>query len=113
MRRGYQAPQSSSLVEPAGAVSGDGMSIQSIVATFECDACGKSFRVVLDPATEINGASIADAADNELKGYFDLSIQQEMHLCGTCTRKADALGPEDYEPTREQILEACQADEAA
>ena len=83
------------------------MSLQSIIAKFQCDVCGADFKVVMDPAQEINGATLMDAAEEEVRSFFDLSIQQDMHLCSTCTRKADAIGDEDYEPTVEEIKEAC------
>jgi hypothetical protein len=87
------------------------MSLKSIIAYFQCDVCGADFKVVMDPAEEINGAALADAADEELRSYFDLSIQRDMHLCSKCTPKADAIGDEDYEPTVEEIKEACLSDD--
>jgi hypothetical protein len=83
------------------------MSLKYITAALECDVCGSEFRVSMDPAEEIKTA-LAEAVDEEVRSYFDLSIQRDMHLCRNCTKKADAIGPEDYEPTVEEIKEACQ-----
>ena len=82
------------------------MSLQSIIAKFQCDVCGNEFKVVMDPAEPAKGC-LADMADEEVRSMFDLSIQRDMHLCSPCTRKADAIGDEDYEPTVEEIREAC------
>jgi len=82
------------------------MSLKSIIANFECDVCGTGFKVVMDPAEPAKGC-LADMADEEVRSFFDLSIQRDMHLCSTCTKKADAIGDDEYEPTVEEIKEAC------
>lgn len=82
------------------------MSLESITANFQCDVCGERFKVVMDPAETPKGA-LADAADEELRGFFDLSIQHDIHLCSSCTKKADAIGDDEYQPTVEEIKEAC------
>lgn len=81
------------------------MSIRCVTAKMECDACGTTFEVRLDPADKAPD-SIADAVDEEIRTLFEFSIQHDMHLCDSCTKKADAIGDEDYQPTREEILQA-------
>ena len=81
------------------------MSIRAVTAKFECDGCGKPFEVYMDPAEEINGASIMQAAEEEVRSSLCQSIQADMHLCQDCTRKVDLLGDGDYQPTRDEIVE--------
>lgn len=89
------------------------MAIKSIEARFECDGCGKFFAVGLDPADATNAAlpSVADLAEDVLRGGNPMtgesgSVQHDLHLCRLCTHKADAIGDEDHQPTRQEILEA-------
>jgi hypothetical protein len=89
------------------------MAIKSIEALFECDGCGKSFRVGIDPADSTNAAlpAVADLAEDVLRGGNPMtgecgSVQCDLHLCRSCTGKADAIGEEDHQPTRQEILEA-------
>jgi hypothetical protein len=83
------------------------VSVRGIRASVECDACGEPFHVDLDPAMEINGASLMDAAEQEIADDFALSsVQDGLHLCQKCTKVADRIGPEDHQPTRDEILEA-------
>lgn len=89
------------------------MSIQAIKAYFECDGCGERFWLTLDAAEATNEAipSIADLAEDTLRGGNPSdgecgSVQCDLHLCWSCTRKADSIGDEDHQPTRREILEA-------
>lgn len=89
------------------------MSILSIKATFECDGCGLSFFVGMDPAraTCAELPSVADLAEDELRGGNPItgecgSVQCDLHLCHACTAIADGIGEEDHSPSREEILEA-------
>lgn len=89
------------------------MSIKHIKAVFECDGCGKEFFVGLDCAEKTRPSlpSLADLAEDTLRGGNPItgecgSVQVDLHLCCSCTRKADAIGDEDHEPTRDEILRA-------
>lgn len=89
------------------------MAITSIKAHFECDGCGKPFWLTIDAAEETRPAlpSIADIAEDTLRGGNPGdgecgSVQCDLHLCHACTRKADSIGDEDHQPTRQEILEA-------
>ena len=89
------------------------MAITSIKAHFECDGCGDRFWLTLDPADATKEVlpSIADIAEDTLRGGNPLngecgSVQHDLHLCRKCTSKADAIGDEDHQPTRQEILEA-------
>lgn len=91
------------------------MSIVVIRATIECDGCDKHFRVELDPARKAwkPQQALADFADDTVRGGVDVidgvnssSVQHGMHLCAECTRKADAIGDEDHEPTEAEIRAA-------
>lgn len=91
------------------------MSISVIRATFECDGCGKQFRVDMDPARRAweRRQDVFSIAVDAIRGGTAsdggfCSVQAELHLCGECTEVADAIKPEleDYQPTREEILEA-------
>lgn len=62
------------------------MALRSITARFECDGCAKVVEIYMDPATEVNRASLFDAAENALFTDF---LQMEKveggrHLCNTC-----------------------------
>jgi hypothetical protein len=89
------------------------MAITSIRAHFECDGCGDRFWLEIDAAGETSDhtPSIADLAEDTLRGGNPSdgecgSVQHDLHLCHDCTKKADAIGDEDTQPTRQQILEA-------
>lgn len=89
------------------------MAFKFIKAHFECDGCGKDFYVGMDAADETCEAlpSVADLAEDVLRGGNPIvgecgSVQCDLHLCHDCTSKADAIGDEDYAPTRQEILEA-------
>lgn len=89
------------------------MALIDIKANFECDGCGKRFWLTVDAAEETRPAlpSIADIAEDTLRGGNPAdgecgSVQHDLHLCRTCTRTADNIGDEDYQPTRREILEA-------
>jgi hypothetical protein len=85
------------------------MTLRYIIAQFECDGCGTSIpQMFMDPALELSGASLHDAAEEALKDDLQSSVQHDLHLCKTCTRVADNIGEEDYQPTRDEILEALQ-----
>jgi hypothetical protein len=89
------------------------MSIAVIRATFNCDGCGKQFRVDVDPARRAweRRQAVFDIAEDAIRGGTAAdggfcSVQAEMHLCGECTAVADNIGDEDHVPTRDEILEA-------
>ena len=89
------------------------MALQSIEAQFECDGCGKTFAVGMDAADATCAAlpALADLAEDALRGGNPVagesgSVQQDLHLCRSCTRKADAIGDDAHVPTRQEILEA-------
>jgi hypothetical protein len=84
------------------------MAVKVVRASMECDACGASFQVDLDPA-EAAPKSIMDEIEEQINTYFDLSIQHGRHLCAQCTRVADGIGDDEYQPTWDEILEAVKA----
>lgn len=89
------------------------MTITSIRAHFECDACGKRFFVEMDGSDQTNRyvPSVHDLAEETLRGGNPISgecgsVQDDLHLCGDCTSIADEIGDEDHKPTRAEILNA-------
>lgn len=88
------------------------MAIVNIRATISCDACGREFRVEMDPASKVPaGWTLWDDAQDAVRGgsivpekgqdILDVlgsscSVQDDKMLCGDCTRAADkAAGPDD------------------
>lgn len=72
------------------------MSIVSIIAKFECDACGAYFSANLDEARQPpDGWSLTECAEDEVRGGGDSLAESPSigdcgeHLCPACTRKAD------------------------
>ena len=89
------------------------MAVTAIKAHFECDGCGKNFFCEMDGANKTCWAlpSVHDLAEATLRGGNPISgecgsVQCDLHLCASCTRKADAIGEEDHHPTRDEILRA-------
>lgn len=71
----------------------------NIQATFACDECGDKFVVKLDPASTFihDNWSLFDEATDAVAGGVAVepmddptSVQNDKHLCGACTAKADA-----------------------
>src|SRR3546814_20429641 len=80
------------------------MSISVIRAAFECDGCGKPFKVDIEPSTKnwMRRQDMLSIAENAIRGGMTsdgefCSIQADMHLCGDCTAVADALRPDEDE----------------
>jgi hypothetical protein len=65
------------------------MALKSITARYECDTCGKEILVFMDPALEVNGGSLADAAEHELGEDLMTDVSNGQHTCQSCTMKAD------------------------
>lgn len=91
------------------------MSIVTIKAYFDCDACGQQFGVEMDPARKawMRRQSLDSMAEDAIRGGstldgYSCSVQAELHLCGKCTSIADAINADDenYQPTRDDILTA-------
>lgn len=91
------------------------MSIVVIFATFDCDGCGKQFQVEMDPARRAweRRQDVFSIAVDAIRGGTArdggfCSVQGDLHLCGDCTKVADGIQPddEDYQPSREEILDA-------
>lgn len=91
------------------------MAIAVIRATFDCDGCGKQFRVDVDPARRAweRRQDVFSIAVDAIRGGTTsdggfCSVQADMHLCGECTNAADGIQPDrdDYQPSRHEILEA-------
>lgn len=71
------------------------MCLKTVTAKFECDGCGESFTVDIDPAETISAnTSPFDLAEEALRSGFT-SVQHGKHLCETCTRAVDAIVPEN------------------
>ena len=77
-----------------------------IHARFRCDRCGDRFTVDIDPASSAaDGWTPFDFAEDAVRGgvamvhekagsdFGATSVQNEMHLCGTCTRIVDGQTP--------------------
>lgn len=65
------------------------MALRCIVARFECDTCGKSQEVYMDPALETTG-TLSDAAEYSAKeDLLDVEIDEDSSkfTCGYCLRK--------------------------
>jgi hypothetical protein len=83
------------------------MSLIHIRAHFDCDECGKQFSVgiaadyeppagwcVFDVAVD----AVRGSVDYDEKGYvggLSSSVQNDKHLCRTCTVKADEASPDE------------------
>lgn len=70
----------------------------NIQATFACDECGDKFVVKLDPASTFihDNWSLFDEAEDAVRGGVFVvptgdptSVQDDEHLCGACTAKAE------------------------
>src|SRR3546814_13908250 len=68
------------------------MSISVIRAAFECDGCGKPFKVDIEPSTKnwMRRQDMLSIAENAIRGGMTsdgefCSIQADMHLCGDRT----------------------------
>src|SRR3546814_11693923 len=88
------------------------MSISVIRAAFECDGCGKPFKVDIEPSTKnwMRRQDMLSIAENAIRGGLTsdgafCSIQADMHLCGDCTAVADAIRPDEgeYQTTADEI----------
>src|SRR3546814_3157344 len=86
--------------------------ISVIRAAFECDGCGKPFKVDIEPSTKnwMRRQDMLSIAENAIRGGMTsdgefCSIQADMHLCGDCTAVADAIRPDEdeYQPTADEI----------
>ncbi len=82
------------------------------VAHVECGACGKEFRVVLDPA---EGPTVYDAMVAAIIGFplqNGATIQGGYILCRRCTNRVDnsPTVPEDRWATREEVREVLDID---
>lgn len=91
------------------------MSIAVIRATFDCDGCGKQFRVDIEPSRRAwkRRQDMMSIAEDAIRGGTTsdgewCSVQADMHLCGKCTEVTDGIKPddEDYQPTADEIREA-------
>jgi hypothetical protein len=91
------------------------VSIALIRATFDCDGCGKQFRVDVDPARRAwkRRQAMMELAEDAVRGGYTsdgetCSVQADMHLCEACTDVADGIRPDDddYEPTAAEISAA-------
>lgn len=66
------------------------MSVVNITATIECDECGTQFTVALDESyVPPPGWAVFDIAVDAIRGTLWESVENERHLCRTCTHKAD------------------------
>ena len=86
-----------------------------IRASVECEGCGTHFEVSIDEGLTVpDGWDMIDVVDNAVcsgdtpKGGFldSCSMTADMPLCPACTRKADAIGDDEHNPTREEVLQA-------
>lgn len=84
--------------------------VESVKANVQCEGCGNYFRVSLDPGRDWPaGWDIVDMIKETLLNGSIMSspsYQADMVLCVPCTNAADAIGDDDYQPTREEILRA-------
>jgi hypothetical protein len=94
------------------------MAIRNILATIECDGCGREFRVSIPTDLEVKDyETVFDIAEdmvsdglvhdypkekrsNDIPGFC--SYQGGKHLCGSCTKIVDAALPEGL-VTDEQV----------
>lgn len=88
------------------------MSLVTVRATYDCDGCGKQFRVEMDPsAMRPKGMSLFDEAEDYLRGGCGTegmpAVVHDMHLCHDCARIAALVGPDGggYAP-KPQIVAA-------
>lgn len=92
------------------------MALRHVKATFECDGCGADFIIVMDNADkpELNETLFEVAVDRVRGGLCEdgfCSVQDDMHLCATCTQRVDEAYPkDDYTPSQDQIKEVLNND---
>src|SRR3546814_13031400 len=74
------------------------MSISVIRAAFECDGCGKPFKVDIEPSTKnwMRRQDILSIAENAIRGGMTsvgelCSIKADMHFIGDCNAVADGI----------------------
>lgn len=66
------------------------MTLRSITAKFECDTCGQTQDVYIDPALEVAGSLAAAAEYSAKEDLLDVEIDEESKFtCGKCLRKRD------------------------
>lgn len=91
------------------------MRVNWIRAEIECEGCGNPFQVKIDEGMSLDrfGDLMDVAADAVRAGYVPgggivhtCSMQHDMPLCPDCTTKTDAIGDDDYQPTKAEILRA-------
>jgi hypothetical protein len=90
--------------------------IAKVEATFECDGCGKPFKVAVDAARETAGWSVFDyALDAVRAGFGGESVQgsnRDQALCRRCTRIVDSFVTHDDPATEAEIEQALDDNEA-
>lgn len=83
-------------------------------AAVECEGCGKTFEVFLDPGDLSDGMDLNDLAKEAVingnkstdDGPGSTSIQGDFVLCRACTKRCDAVDtPNDRNLTREEVSE--------
>jgi len=93
------------------------MSLKSIVATFECDGCGKKMEVPLDLAhMRPKGWALFDEAEDALRGAVEVrsatgpeltpAVVHGLHLCSACEAIAADVSPGDEEYAAKEAIEA-------
>lgn len=94
------------------------ITLQWLRASVECEGCGRTFRVELDPADLHDGMDfhdlVAEAVANGNRCTDDgdgfTSVQCDLVLCRSCTAIADDIPtPGDRVPTREELVAALEA----
>jgi hypothetical protein len=78
------------------------MSLINIIATIDCDECGKRFSVYLDPADRVPSEwTLFEKAEDEVRGGTSIvldkdtdplastSVQKGKMLCTICTEEED------------------------
>jgi hypothetical protein len=88
--------------------------ITSIQAMFHCDGCGEPFIVDIDPNKSTSQflpdvfEIAVDAVRGGNAGGGCTSVQHGRHLCESCTRKVDAMVPdeEDRNATEAEVRKA-------
>lgn len=62
------------------------MTIRGITARFECDTCGAIKEIYMDPAMEVNGGSLADAAEYcAREDFMEGEVGENgTYICGPC-----------------------------
>jgi hypothetical protein len=93
------------------------ITVIEIIASVECEGCGKPFAVSLRTDTKLaNYRDLPDAVKDAVRcgasvnsAAGECSILHDLCLCGKCTSITDRIGSDDVDPSLEETIAALEA----